>query len=137
MGRFSVTVELSNYNDLMKAAAGIIRKDQVRRISLPGVVDTGAARMVIPKSTSAELGLEETGKVRVRYADRRSALRPMVGGIHLEYSGREGIFDAIVETKRDTALIGAIVLETLDFVVDPINQKLVPRDPKYPLAEIE
>jgi len=137
MGRFSVNVELCNYNDLANAAAGFIGKDEVRRTTLPGVVDTGAVRLVIPESVSRALGLRETGKVRVRYADRRSALRPLVGGLYLGYSGRDGVFDAIVEPKRDTALIGAIVLETLDFVVDPTHQKLVPRDPKYPIAEIE
>ena len=51
--------------------------------------------------------------------------------------GRDGVFDALVEQKRDTALIGAIVLETLDYVVDCIAQKVAPRDPKYIISEIE
>jgi hypothetical protein len=47
------------------------------------------------------------------------------------------VFDAIVEPKRKTALIGAIVLETLNFVVDCVTQKLVPRDPKQIVSELE
>ena len=35
------------------------------------------------------------------------------------------------------ALIGAIVLEDLDLLVDCTNQRLVPRDPKYVVSEIE
>jgi hypothetical protein len=36
---------------------------------------------------------------------------------------------AIIEPKRETALIGAIVLEYLDLLVDCTAQKVVPRDP--------
>ena len=34
-------------------------------------------------------------------------------------------------------LIGALVLEDLDFLVDSKNECLVPRDPKYIIAEEE
>jgi hypothetical protein len=46
------------------------------------------------------------------------------------------IFTAIVEPKRATALIGAIVLEDLDPLVDCTNQRLVPRDLSGPLSDI-
>jgi hypothetical protein len=51
--------------------------------------------------------------------------------------GRHGVFTAVVEPKRESALIGAIVLEDLDFVVDCTTQRLVPRDPRYVVSEIE
>jgi hypothetical protein len=38
---------------------------------------------------------------------------------------------------RKTALIGAIVLEQLDLLVDCTHQRLVPRDPRYQIVEIE
>jgi hypothetical protein len=44
---------------------------------------------------------------------------------------------AIVEPKRTSALIGAIVLEQLDLLVDCQRQRLIPRDPSGPLYEIE
>ena len=50
--------------------------------------------------------------------------------------GRDGVFSAIVESKRETALIGAIVLEVLDLLVDCANLRLMPRDPKYVISEI-
>ena len=43
----------------------------------------------------------------------------------------------VVEPKRDTALIGAIVLEDLDLLVDGRAQKLRPRDPRFIIAELE
>jgi hypothetical protein len=51
--------------------------------------------------------------------------------------GRDSIFKAAVEPKRDTALIGAIVLEDLDFLVDCEKQRLVPRDPRFIVSEAE
>ena len=42
-----------------------------------------------------------------------------------------------VEPGRESALIGAIVLEDLDFLVDCAGQRLVPRDPKHIISEVE
>ena len=52
-------------------------------------------------------------------------------------AGRDSVFTAAVEPKRESALLGAIVLEELDFLVDCTGQRLVPRDPKYIISEIE
>jgi predicted aspartyl protease len=137
MGRFSVEVELANNNDLARAAAGDIPAQQVRRATIRGVVDSGAMRLVIPESLAKQLGLNPSGSVKVRYADGRTAERPTVQGVHLTYGGRDGIFTAIVEPSRDSALIGEIVLEDLDFLVDCSQQRLVPRDPDHIISEIE
>jgi hypothetical protein len=47
------------------------------------------------------------------------------------------VFNAVVEPDRDSALIGAIVLEDLDFTIDCTRQTLAPRDPKQIISEIE
>ncbi len=77
------------------------------------------------------------GEATVRYADQRSATRPVVEEVRLELLGRHGTFSAIVEPDRTTALIGAIVLEDLDFLVDCTTQQLTPRDPNRIVSEIE
>ena len=55
----------------------------------------------------------------------------------LQMLGREGTFTAVIEPKRETALVGAIVLEDLDLLVDCTSQRVIPRDPRGPTAEIE
>jgi hypothetical protein len=57
--------------------------------------------------------------------------------VYVKLQGRDGVFTAIVEPKRRTALIGAIILEDLDFLVDCTKRRLVPRDPRYVVSEIE
>lgn len=137
VGRFSVEVELANDKDLANAESGLIPADQVRRARVRGVVDSGATRLVIPESIARQLGLDTSGTIQVRYADGRIADRPIARRVHLSYGGRDSIFNAIVEPGRESALIGAIVLEDLDFLVDCTNGKLVPRDPKHIISEVE
>lgn len=138
MGRFSVNVEIVNYTDVVKANEGLLDPKKIRRKTLSGVVDSGASKMVLPLSVVKELGLpiRET-KVKVKYADGRRATRSETGPFQVFLQGREDVFSAIVEPKRDTALIGAIVLEDLDFLVDCKKQRLVPRDPDSVVCEIE
>ena len=137
MGRFSVEIELANNNDLVLAEAGHLAAEAVRRVKIRGVVDSGATRLVLPKSVVKELGLPTVGKINARYADGRKAVRELVDGVHVELLGRKGVFRAGVEPKRDSALIGAIVLEDFDFLIDPVAQRLYPRDPKMIVTEIE
>lgn len=61
----------------------------------------------------------------------------MVSYLQLAYGGRSSVFSAIIEPNRDSALIGAIVLEELDFIVDCGHQTLVPRDPDRIISEVE
>lgn len=137
MGRFTVEVEIANNSDVEMALRGHLDPAKVRKARIQGVVDSGAARLVLPEAVAKKLGLRVTGEVKVRYADRRTARRPQVEGVYLELLGRHSVFNATVEPKRDTALIGAIVLEDLDFLVDCTKQRVYPRDPDFVVSEIE
>jgi len=46
MGRFSVDVELANYRDIVESESGHLEKAKVRSLTIQGVVDSGAARLV-------------------------------------------------------------------------------------------
>jgi predicted aspartyl protease len=137
MGRTIVTVELSNYRDIIACEEGRIPMEKIRRVAIPGVVDTGAARLVLPKGVVELLGLPADGQCTVRYADHRREVRDVVKDAHIQYLGRGSVFDAIVEPNREDALLGAIVLESLDLIVDCVAQKLLPREPDRIFAEIE
>ena len=137
VGRFSVDIEVANNDDLALARRGLLPPDQVRRETIPGVVDSGAVRLVLPEAVVNRLGLPLGDPIPVRYADGRRDQRRQAKGVFAQLLGRDGTFTAIVEPNRDTALIGAIVLEDLDFLVDCAQQRLVPRDPSGPLSEIE
>jgi predicted aspartyl protease len=137
MGRFSVELEVSNDQDVVAVALGVLTPEKVRRAVIRGVVDTGATRLVLPGAVASALGLAESGTVMVSFADGRKAERRVVSHVQVTIQGRSGVFSAVVEPGRSDALVGAIVLEELDFLPDCTAQKLVPRDPKGIIAEIE
>jgi predicted aspartyl protease len=137
VGRFKVEIDVANNDDLAAVRRGALDPKHVRRVRVPGIVDSGAARFVLPATVVKELGLPVTGNVKVRYADHRTATRPRAEEAFVEILGRHAVFNAVVEPKRDSALIGAIVLEALDLLVDCTNERLVPRDPRFEIVELE
>jgi predicted aspartyl protease len=137
MARFTVEIELANYEDMVRARNGDIAESAVRQLTIEAVVDSGAVSLVLPGTVAAKLGLKEKGKSRVRYADHRTALRDVVGDVHLRYRDRDSVFDALVEPRRKNVLMGAFILEALDLIVDCKHERLVPRDPKYIISEVE
>jgi predicted aspartyl protease len=137
MGRISLEFSIANYADVVLARQGGLAPDRVRRVTLKGVVDTGATRLVLPEAAVQQLGLIPSGQATVRYADRRSATRSLVKDVSVELLGRQGVFTALVEPDRADALIGAIVMEDLDFLVDCATQTLQPRDPNGIISEVE
>jgi predicted aspartyl protease len=137
VGRFSVEFEIANRVDIVDLQRGLLTPDKVRRMTIRGVVDSGATKLVLPGKVARELGLRSLGKVKVRYANNLTATRQTVADVHVHLLGRDGVFTALVEPKRRSALIGAIVLEDLDFIVDCTHQRLIPRDPRYIVSEVE
>lgn len=101
------------------------------------MVDTWASYLVLPKDAAKQLGVPAAGKATVRFADRRKGTRTNVSDVDLELCGRVATFQALVEPNRDDALIGAIVLENLDLLVDCRTLTVYPRDPDRIVAEIE
>ena len=137
VGRFSVEFEVINHQDVVAAQLGVIPSEQIRRTRLSGVVDTGATRLVLAGSVVTALGLPQTGQLTVRFAGGRQDQKAVVGDVQVELLNRSSVFTAVVEPGRTEALIGAIVLEELDFVADWISRTLVPRAPRGLYAELD
>jgi predicted aspartyl protease len=131
MGLVVVEFSVANNVDVAKAAEGSLPPDQVRQVQVKGMVDTGANWLVLPQAVATELGLPPTKPMLVRFGDGRLEFRDVVEQAWVEIFDRHGTFRAIVEPHRPDALIGAIVLEDLDLLVDGSNQMLQPRNPEH------
>jgi predicted aspartyl protease len=137
VGRFTVDIEVANNDDMALVRRGVLKPDQVRRQILPALVDSGATMLVLPQAVVKQLGLEMGNSIRVRYADGRRATRRQAKGVYIKLLGRDTTLPVVVEPKRKIALLGAIVLEALDLLVDCQAQRVVPRDPRGAIYEIE
>jgi hypothetical protein len=69
MRRVTVEVPLANYWDVLRAKEGQLDARDVRRTTVSGIVDSGAARLVLPPAVVEQLGLSQDGETGVRYAD--------------------------------------------------------------------
>lgn len=137
MGRITIEFEVVNGGDSISAQRGQMAPESVRRSKVMGVVDSGAAQLILPGKVVEALGLSVIGEAAVRFADNRREKRMIVEHAEVHLLGRKAMFNAIVEPNREDALIGAIVLEALDFIIDCPSQALVPRDPERIFAEID
>ena len=55
----------------------------------------------------------------MKFANEDTAERQIVGMVEVEICGRKGWFEAVVEPNKKYPLIGAVVMESLDLIVEP------------------
>jgi len=109
-----------------------------RTIEVNAVVDTGATMLVIPLSIARKLKLRKMREVQARYADGHVCSKPVYGVVTAEVMGRAGEFDVLVEENGHQPLIGQILLEQLDLIVNPKKWTLIPnpQSPDMPMVEV-
>lgn len=127
MGEVNVNIELENYGDRVMAARGYLKESEIRRARTRALVDTGAVMLMLPQDLVEELGLEYTRKAIVRYADERKEERNIAGGVIIKIGKRFMFTDCIVGPPNSEPLIGQIILEGMDLIIEPVEQTLTPR----------
>lgn len=125
MGKVIVTAKIQNANDLFNVAQGLLKPEQVRAVDVTdALVDTGATTLSLPKRYIAQLGLTPF-RTRQARTSAGTAHMQVYGIVRLTIQGREWHGDVVEVPDECPALIGQLPLEGLDFVVDPINQRLI------------
>lgn len=139
MGEVKVELDLENAFDRHLLQLGQIRPEQLRTAKIQALADTGAVMLVLPQDLVEALGLLEVGRVIVTYADERKEERPLAGIVTVRVGDRTTRLDCIVGPPNSEPLLGHVVLETMDLLVDCTQQKLVPRpeSPYLPLLKLK
>lgn len=139
MGEVKVKMHLENYVDRYLFLEGQLNENKIRSFSVEGMVDTGAVMLMLPQDIVEKLGLKHIRKVVVTYADERTEERPVAGGLFLKIGDRFMNTDCIVGPPLSEPLIGQIILEELDLLVDCQKQTLVtrPESPIYPSLKMK
>jgi clan AA aspartic protease len=112
--------------------------DPTKSVEVEAVIDTGATMLVLPQSIVEELNLRKMREVGVRYANNKTEVKPIYGVVTIEIRGRAGEFNVLEEPDGAQPLVGQVVLEQLDLVVEPSTRKVIPnpRSPEMPMVEI-
>jgi clan AA aspartic protease len=137
MGEVKVEVELESTEDRGLARRGFLNADQIRSFKARVSADTGAVMLVLPQDYVEALGLPEIRKAVVTYADERKEERPVAGPVTVRVNGRSATVDCIVGPPNSEPLLGHVVMEIMDLIVDPLQQKLTPRPESPFLPELK
>ena len=131
MGKVVIKALLSNNQDLTRLADGRIVVDQVRQQEQELIVDTGARAVGLPLSIIEQLGLPATRRVTVTLSDGSRQERQLYGELRVQVGDRDDVFSCVAKPEGAPLLLGQIVLEALDLVVDCGRQRLIP-NPEAP-----
>jgi predicted aspartyl protease len=125
MGKVVVPARIENLIDVSKAEEGALAPNEVRFAEVTdALVDTGATMLSLPKRLVDQLGLR---RIRSRTAKTTAGIVSfgIYGPVQLTVQGRECMSEVAEIPDECPVLIGQIPLELLDFVVDPIGQRLI------------
>ena len=111
MGRFSVEVEVANQDDVADARRGRLAPARIRRAKLQGIVDSGAAQLVLPLALAKQLGLPiKEKKIRVRYADGRKGNRSEAESVRIDrLPGKSTVGVEVPNDERATIMLRDLV----------------------------
>ncbi|MBU0699920.1 aspartyl protease family protein [bacterium] len=139
MGEVNVTLYLENAWDRYRCACKEINETQIRKEEITALVDTGAVMLMLPQDLVEALGLISTRKAIVRYADERKEERDIAGMVAVKIGKREMMTECIVGYPGSEPLVGQIVMEVMDLLVDCNEQTLKPRpeSPYLPLLKMK
>src|SRR5260370_19788279 len=96
-----------------------------RAVELSFLVDCGAVYSVIPAALLRKLRVRPLSKCILTVGDGSEATRK-IGDVLFRLNGRQGAAPVIFGEKQDSTLLGAVSLEALGMMLDPMKRELRP-----------
>jgi hypothetical protein len=122
MSTFKEEITLSNPFDEVRVECGVLK--EVRSVTLMAMPDTGAWTLVINEKTRQQLGLVIKGSIKATLANGYTTTYSQTEAVEIQWKDRCTIQQALVVPEADDILLGALPLEAMDLLVDPVNEEL-------------
>ena len=132
MGLVRATIELINLEDRVLADKNYIKPEQVRRMPVVVMVDSGAVMLAINETIKNQLGLTAKETQSFSLADGQVVELEVVDGVEIRFKNRWCTTDAIVLKGNAEPLLGAVPMELMYVVISPIDQTL-DVNPNHPI----
>ena len=126
MGFTMETLNAYNSEDILRASRGEIVPTDIRRVTVPALVDTGAYWCGLHRPEIETLGLSDYVEIPVGTGNGVARFKRYTPGPMLELQGRRTNMDILELPDHMPAIIGVGLLESLVFIVDPISQRVIP-----------
>ena len=132
MGTIRADIELTNPVDLVLVEEGIKKQEQVRKMKITALVDTGAYMLCINEEMQAQLGLRHMSYENFEMADGSIYKVEVVGPVIINFKNRNTACRAMVLPGKTEALLGVIPMEDMDVVLVPLKQT-IDVNPEHPM----
>lgn len=125
MGKVIVSAKIENLEDKYMAYKGLLPPEQIRTLDVDdALIDTGATGLMIPSRLLKPLGLRPTEVKHGRTVSGPITMQKYEA-VRLTLQGRNCVVEVHEIPDHSPVLIGQIPLESMDWVVDPKNQRII------------
>jgi clan AA aspartic protease len=133
MGLVYAEIELINADDMALARRHIIGDEEIRKMLVTSLVDTGSYMLCINESIQEQLQFPIVEKRKGQLADGSIQEFDVVTNVELKFKNRRTVCNAMILPGDSEVLLGAIPLEDMDVLIHPLRQELIvnPDHPYY------
>jgi hypothetical protein len=113
MGVVYAEIELINSADVENAKRHRIGEEEIRRMRLTMLVDSGAYMMAINETIQAQMDFPFLERRKVQLASGQVVIYDVVGPIEVRFANRRAVCSAFVLPGDSEPLLGAIPMEEM------------------------
>jgi hypothetical protein len=124
MGIIKADIELVNPSDIVLAESGHLSENNIRKVEITALVDTGAYMLCINEEIQAQLGLRHMDVESLELADGSVIKAEVVGPVIINFKNRNTACRAVVLPGKSEPLLGVIPMEDMDVVIVPLKQTI-------------
>ena len=124
MGLIYADIELLNVEDLVLARRNFLDVDDIKRIHLNMLVDTGSYLMAINENIQSILHLPFIERRTIYLANDQEDQYDIVGPVEVRFANRKSVCNAYVLPGGSPPLLGAIPMEDMGIIINPQRQEL-------------
>jgi clan AA aspartic protease len=125
MGLVYADITIINKEDLILAKRNIIGEDEVKKMDINVLVNTGSYMLAINETIQEQLQLPVVEKRKAQLANGSVVEYDVVGPIEVKFKNRRCSVDAMVLPGDNEPLLGAIPMEDMDILIHPLRQELI------------
>lgn len=130
MGLVHAEIELINGYDFASARKHLIGEEEIRKITVKALVNSGSFYTAINENIQEYLQLPIVRKERQVLADGTVLEMDLIGPLQIKFQNREMMIEAVLLPGNSEVLLGVLPMEALDLIIDPKRQELVTRTPE-------
>jgi clan AA aspartic protease len=125
MGLIRAEIEIKNGGDLEMVRRNLMDIDEVKKMYVTMLVDSGAYNLCINEVIQEQLQLPIVEKRKAQLANGSIEEYDVVDNVQVRFKNRATTCRAMVLPGDSEPLFGAIPMEDMDLIIHPLKQELL------------